>query len=82
MDYYSKKEENRRLKKLYKKTHYWGSGVYYDEKKKRFVKMSLNGRGHTTKYFRKKANKKVRKYKGDLSHSDYRKVFDYWWTID
>ena len=82
MDYFSKKEENRRLKKLNKKTRYWGSGAYYDERKKRYIKRSVSRRTSIPKYYRKQANKKVRKYDGAMSYSDYRRVFDYQWTID
>ena len=34
------------------------------------------------KFLRKISNRKVRHYKGDLSHKDYKKVFDLWWTFD
>ena len=32
------------------------------------------------KYYRSISNKKVRHYKGDLQKSDYKKLYDIWWS--
>ena len=41
----------------------------------------VNGRGRASKYLKKQSNRKLRRncvvYKGN----QYRKVFDYWWTL-
>lgn len=41
---------------------------------------------HTGKFFRKVSNKKIRHKDNDfithLNYNKYRKIFDYWWTID
>ena len=37
--------------------------------------------GNAKKYHRKKAARKVRQYTGDLNNSDYKKVYDVWWSL-
>lgn len=32
-------------------------------------------------FYKRVSNMKVRHYKEDLSHGDYKKVFDLWWTL-
>lgn len=32
-------------------------------------------------FYKRVSNRKVRHYKEDLSHGDYKKVFDLWWTL-
>lgn len=32
-------------------------------------------------FYKKVSNRRVRRYKGDLSHGDYKKVFELWWTL-
>lgn len=36
------------------------------------------------KWYKKYANRQVRRYKGELHNkgNQYRKIFDYWWTVD
>ncbi len=35
------------------------------------------------KLYKRVSNKKVRNYKGDISNGGaYKKVFDYWWSVD
>ena len=42
----------------------------------------LNRDSPRSKYLKHQSNKAVRKYKGDLIRpSDYRKIFEYWWTL-
>lgn len=42
-----------------------------------------NHLGNRYRFYKKHSNKVVRRYKGDLNNGNYyRKVFDYWWTVD
>lgn len=35
------------------------------------------------RYWRRVSNRKVRRYRGDVHNGGaYRKIFDYWWTVD
>lgn len=35
------------------------------------------------RYWRRVSNRKVRRYRGDVHNGgSYRKIFDYWWTVD
>lgn len=74
------KEEERRLKKVYKetKTRFW-SGVYKDKETGRLVKYSCNRGGKT--FFKKLAHKIARRSNNINTESDYHKTFDLWWTI-
>lgn len=82
MSYQTKQEEKIKLKKLYEKTkNSCRAGAYYDEDKDRLIKFSPRRKSKYTKYLRKVANRKVRRYSEDLSYGSYRKVYDYWWEI-
>lgn len=43
-----------------------------------------NHKGSRYKLYKKYANKKVRKYKGEIHNkgNQYRKIYDYWWIVD
>lgn len=80
MSYQRKREEKKRLKQLYDKTKtFYGSGAWYDEEKGRYVQYWIAPR--RKKLYKKIANKKVRKHKGDLQGNSHRKVFDLWWEL-
>lgn len=82
MSYHRCQEDKRRLRKLYNKTkNDWGSGVWYDDKKKRYIRIYLSNVSGHSKYWRRVSNKKVRKTKILLRYNQYKKVFDYWWTL-
>lgn len=82
MSYYRSQERNRRLKKVYDETRtHCGAGVYYSDKKKRYIKYSPSNKSGYTKYLRRLANRKVRKNKNLLRYGSYRKAYDYWWTL-
>lgn len=72
------------MKRLYEETKHdpWGIGVYYDYRKKRYIRhcQSLNSVHHrgSTKWLRRQANKKIRRSGEAYRHSQDRKVFDYW----
>jgi hypothetical protein len=79
--YKQARERNKRLKKLAKDTdHAYGAGAWYNENKGRYIKYQV-GSQKFRKYLRRQSSKKARQYKGDLAHSDYKKTFDYWWTL-
>lgn len=78
--YFRSKERYKRLKHLYEETkHSYGSGVWYDNEKKRFIRAY---RGSRSKYLKQLGNRRVRRIKDeDLSNGQYKKVFDYWWEL-
>lgn len=43
-----------------------------------------NHKGSRYKHYKKYSNRCVRQYKGEIHNkgSQYRKIFDYWWTVD
>lgn len=43
-----------------------------------------NHKGGRYKFYKKYANRCVRRYKGEIhiKGNHYRKIFDYWWTVD
>ena len=81
MSHKRKKEDNRRLHKLYDKTKYaYGAGAWYDEKKDRFIKYSCHDkwtRTHCRRITRRKLNRTFDQYQ----YNSYRKIYDYWWNI-
>lgn len=79
MSYRRKKEDKRRLNKIYTTAgNAWFIGAYYSDKKDRIIRIY---QGKMAKYFRKYTNKKVRKEKDLAQHGKYRRVFDYWWNL-
>lgn len=63
----------------------WVKGYGYVENPKPYYKRLYRGnhKHNRYKYYKKYANRCVRRYKGELhSGGSYKKVFDYWWTVD
>lgn len=82
MSYRRSKEDKRRLKKLYDKTkNSCCAGVWYDEKKKRYIRFYSSNTPGYAKYLRRIANRKVRRAKISLKHSQYKRLYDYWWIL-
>lgn len=82
MGYRRATERNHRLKKLYNETkNTFGSGVYYDDKKQRYIKYSLRNSHGYTKYLRKVSNRRVRKSDISMNGSSYKRLYDYWWEL-
>jgi len=80
MSHRRKQEDKRRLKKLYEKTKtYYGAGAYYDSKKNRYIRYSMDH--NLTTYFKKVGNHRVRRAEECKNGKFYRRIFDYWWTI-
>ena len=82
MNHRSKLREKRKLKKLHEETkNSCLGGAYYDDRKKRIVKYSLNSGSGTTKAIRRQANKRIRKQDEAYQGGEYKKAYDYWWEI-
>ena len=88
MSHKRKQEDNRRLSALHDETRgHWISGVYYDNRKQRLKRFSASdGRGHITKYFKRQANRKIRRrhFNEDdhaLRGGQYRRASEYKWQI-
>lgn len=81
MGYKRSKEDKRRLKKLHFETkNRYAAGVWYDDRKQRYIKYSRSdfpGAG----FFHKLSNKKVRRDGNVVSGGSYKKVFDYKYHI-
>ena len=80
MGYKRSKEQRKRDEHTYSETKTWyGKGVWYDKEKGIFRRYSLPER---TRFVKRKCNRAVRRYKGDLTTKGaYRKVSEYWWEI-
>lgn len=81
MGYRRSKERKHRLKKLAEETsHHYNAGAWYNENKGVYERFAAGGRKYR-KYLRKLSSKRVRRYKGDMQNSDYKRTFDYWWEL-
>ncbi len=88
----------RHLRFLAENVHRYPSPAYYKEeifgdswhskciplRNPRYVRLYRgNHSDNAYRYYKRVANKSVRRYKKGLHHgSQYRKVFDYWWSAD
>ena len=84
MSWHRSRDTKRKLKHLYDETkNHYAKGAWYDEQKGRYIQYWLsNGRSGRVKFVKRKCNRAVRRYKGDLlSKGAYRKVAEYWWDI-
>lgn len=82
MGYRRSVERNHRLKRIYDSTkHKYTGGVYFDEEKNRYIRYCPRNTTGYTKFIRRKSNKRFRKQNEPLNHNQYRKVYDYWWTL-
>lgn len=60
----------------------WENHEMKDRDKPYYKRLTPNHGGKYQRFYKKVSNKKVRRYKGEISKgSNYKKVFDYWWTI-
>ena len=64
----------------------WISRQGYIENPKPYYKRYYQGnhKGNRYSFYKKYANRCVRRYKGEIHNkgNQYRKIFDYWWTVD
>ena len=82
MAYNQSRERKRRLLKLYNETKYkYGSGVFYDEDKNRYIRYSPSKKSSVPRWLRKQSNRKYRRHRDILNHNLYKKVYDYWWEL-
>lgn len=82
MSYKSCLKRKNKILKLYLKTkNKYGSGVYYDRKKNRYIKYSISDTNRKTKIIRRAAHKKTRRTKNLINGSYHKKIYDYYWTI-
>jgi protease II len=86
MAYKQAKNRRKKLLKTYKqiedmRKHYTGSGVWYDEDRGFYYKYTASNTPGYAKLLRKRGNKKVRQSNDILNYSDYRRVYDYKWTL-
>lgn len=78
----AKKTEISRLKKVYNETkNSYGAGVYYDKKKKRYIKVSASNTPGLSKWMRRIGHKKIRRMLDVPNGGAYRKAYDYKWNI-
>lgn len=81
---YSRKQITKdKLLKLHKYGKWWTTHKQTNDEDKFYIIRCYigNHKNSRTTYHKKKANKKVRKYKGMLKRNNYRKLYDYWWEI-
>lgn len=92
------KSYKKKLKYLANITYNWypSSAIYVDEKydreSRRYIPIDKpyykrlyrgNHKGNRYKFYKKQANKAVRRYKGIISNGcSYKKIYDYWWSVD
>ena len=86
MAYKQAKNRKKRLSKTYEeikhmKSHSTGSGVWYDEDRGFYYKYTASNTPGYAKLLRRICNKKVRKSIDIGGHSNYRRAFDYKWTL-
>lgn len=73
--------DKRKMRHLYSETKTrYGCGVYFDERKRRFIKAQKASSGYT-KWLKRKANKRVRRDDEIYRGGSYRKLYEYWWTL-
>ena len=80
MSWKRSREQRKRDEHTYSQTKTWyGKGIWYDKEKGIYRRYSLPER---TRFVKRKCNRAVRRYKGDLTAKGaYRKVSEYWWEL-
>ena len=86
MAYKQARNRRKRMQKTYDeiknmKGHYTGAGVWIDEDRGFFYRYSPSNTPGYAKLLRRIGNKKVRQSKDLLKYGDYRRVYDYKWTL-
>lgn len=82
MAYKQARNRHKRLVKTYKATkNSYGSGVWFDEDKGRFIKYCASNTPGYTKQLKRISNKRVRRSNSVGNHSAYRRKYDYYWTL-
>jgi hypothetical protein len=82
MAYKQAKNRRKRLVKTYEETkHKYGSGIWYDEDRGRYIRCTASNTPGYAKILRRICNKKVRKSADVGNFGVYRKSYDYKWTL-
>lgn len=82
MAYKQSQNRKKRLLKTYRETkNAYGSGVWFNERKGRYVKYTASNTPGYTKFLRRLSNRKVRRAKDIGNYGAYKKQYDYWWTL-
>ena len=86
MNWKSKREEKRRLEKLYEETRtYYACGVYQNDKRDGILARVYpysTGHPNNKKWWRRHSNRKYRRNKNEfLNRGEHKKIFDLWWTL-
>lgn len=82
MAYKQAQKRKKRLLRTYEATkNSYGAGVWFDENSGRYIKYHACRTPGYTKYLRRMSNRKVRRAKDVGNHSDYKKLYDYWWIL-
>ncbi len=81
----SYRKEQLKLKKTYKATfNAYGAGVWYSNKKDRYIRYSCNDkrlRQSMNRMIRRKLNREIQEDESSMPVGYYRKMADYWWTL-
>lgn len=81
MSHKRKEEDKKRLKKVYEETkNGYGPGVWFDDKKRRYVRLDFTNKWlktHTTRIIRRKLKNEHCFFEKSL----YKKYYDYWWEL-
>lgn len=81
MSYQRSREDKRRLKKTYEETkNEYGPGVWYDEKKKRYIRLDFTSSWLKT-HCRHMIRRRLKKSDSFNEKGLYKKYFDYWWEL-
>ena len=86
------KKYKKHLESLNNNLHHYPSPVYYKEEtyNKQTGKYGMNEkpyykriyRGKCSSYHKKRSNKAIRRYKGEIGgKSGYKKIYDFWWEL-
>jgi hypothetical protein len=84
MSYKRKRDENRRLRKLYEQTHkhsYAFGGAWYNPRKGRYVRVTSSNRSGYPKRLRQMCNKRIRRTRDIPNGSAYKKVSEYQYLL-
>lgn len=82
MSYMRTAEDQRRLAELGKKVRrWWIGGAYYSDEKGRYVRRYRGKANGAAKYCRRQSNRCVRRQADLFQNGEYRKMYDYWWTL-
>ena len=81
MSHHRSIEDERRLKKTYEETkNSWGPGVWYDERKSRYIRANFTDtwlKKHCARIIRRKLKNNDTFNQKSL----YKRYYDYWWEL-